>query len=50
MANRDFTCEICGAEFGARSELDKHNMTKHPDIAQKGNPGRGPKERDEADL
>ena len=50
MANRDFTCEICGAQFGTSNELDEHNRFAHPDIAKKRQAGRGPKEREESDL
>ncbi len=26
---KDFKCQMCGAEFDTREQLDEHNRTKH---------------------
>lgn len=50
MADKHFTCQACGAAFGSREELAKHNKHAHPDLAQKHQAGRSPKDREESDL
>lgn len=46
-ADKPFTC-TCGAEYGTRRELEEHNRTAHPDMAQKGETGTGSQKRDRA--
>jgi len=29
MAGEEYTCEMCGARFGSKAELDKHVETVH---------------------
>jgi hypothetical protein len=39
----EFDCKVCGAHLDSRTELDQHNLKRHPEMrAASGQPYRAP--------